>query len=67
MDHEAQLLEAELNAGYEAVMSFTEACRFATNDELKAPALQLAAQAETLLAAASQALLAAERDAAPVA
>jgi hypothetical protein len=67
MDHQTQLLEAELNAGCEAVLSFSEACRFASDDELKAPALQLATDAETLLTAATEALVAAEHVAAPVA
>jgi hypothetical protein len=56
MHEQAHLFEAELNAGFEAVVAFTEACRFVSDDALKAPALALSADAEGLLRAATERL-----------
>jgi hypothetical protein len=56
MDQHASLAPAELEAGLEAVVAFTECCRFVTNDELRGPAARLAADAETLFQAASAVL-----------
>lgn len=65
MHDQAHPFEAELNAGFEAVVGFTEACRFVSDDSLKTQALELSADAEHLLMAATG-LLAGRRDHGPV-
>jgi hypothetical protein len=55
---QARLLEAELNDGYESVISFADWCRYLTDEQLKDAALQLVSQAEAMLAAVKESLAA---------
>lgn len=53
MNPHAHVALSELEVGFEAVVAFTEICRFVTNDELRRQAVALASDAETLLKAAT--------------